>query len=40
MSERSEVERAISLYFEAMNANDASIIPLADVVVMSGPMMP
>jgi len=40
MSERAEVERAISLYFEAVNANDSSIIPLADNVVMSGPMMP
>jgi hypothetical protein len=40
MSERSEVEQAISLFFEAMNTNDASIIPLADDVVMSGPMMP
>jgi hypothetical protein len=40
MSERSEIERAIHLFFDAMNANDASIIPLADDVVMSGPMMP
>ena len=40
MSERAEVERAIGLYFEAVNANDSSIIPLADNVVMSGPMMP
>jgi len=40
MSERSEVERAIRLYFTGINANDASIIPLADDVVMSGPMMP
>jgi hypothetical protein len=40
MSERSEVERAISLFFEAINRNDTSIIPLADDVVMSGPMMP
>jgi hypothetical protein len=40
MSERSEVERAIGLYFEAINANDASTIPLADDMVLSGPMMP
>jgi hypothetical protein len=40
MSERSEIERAIGLFFEALNTNDASIIPLADDVVMSGPMMP
>ena len=40
MSERAEVERAIGLYFEAVNTNDSSIIPLADNVVMSGPMMP
>ena len=40
MSERSEIERAIQLFFDAINANDASIIPLADDVVMSGPMMP
>ena len=40
MSERAEVERAIGLYFEAINSNDASIIPLADDMVMSGPMMP
>ena len=40
MSERAEVEQAIGLYFEAVNANDSSIIPLADNVVMSGPMMP
>jgi hypothetical protein len=40
MSERSEVERAIQLYFAAINSNDASMIPLADDVIMSGPMMP
>ena len=40
MSERAEVERAISLYFEASNMNDASIALLADDMVLSGPMMP
>ena len=40
MSERAEVEQAIGLFFEAININDASIIPLADDMVMSGPMMP
>ena len=40
MSERSTVERAIALYFEGINANDVSRIPLADDVVISGPMMP
>jgi len=40
MSERAEVERAIGLYFEAINSNDVSIIPLAEDMVMSGPMMP
>jgi hypothetical protein len=40
MSERSEIERAISLFFEAVNSNDTSLIPLAEDVVMSGPMMP
>ena len=40
MSERAEVERAIGLYFEAINTNDASIAPLADDMVLSGPMMP
>jgi hypothetical protein len=40
MSERSEVERAIRLFFEAINRNDTSLVPLADDVVMSGPMMP
>ena len=28
MNERSEVERAIGLFFEAINTNDVSIIPL------------
>jgi len=40
MSERSEIERAIGLFFEAINSNDASLAPLADDIVMSGPMMP
>lgn len=40
MSERSEIQQAIALYFEGLHKNDASIIPLADDVVMRGPMMP
>ena len=40
MSEKSEVERAIRLYFEAINSNDASIAPFARDVVKSGPMLP
>ena len=40
MSDRSEVERVISLFIEAYNSNDAGKIPLAKDVVMSGPMMP
>ena len=40
MSDRSEMERAIGLYFKAINSNDADIVPLADDVVMSGPMLP
>lgn len=40
MSERSEIEQALRLFFEGVNNNDASIIPLAKDVVMSGPMMP
>lgn len=40
MDQRSEIERAISLFIEAINSNDASRIPLTDDVVMSGPMMP
>jgi len=40
MNERSEVERAIGLFFEAINTNDVSIIPLDNDAVMSGPMMP
>jgi hypothetical protein len=40
MSERLNIERAISLFFEAINNNDSSLIPLAEDVVMSGPMMP
>jgi hypothetical protein len=39
MSQRSEIERAISLFIEAINSNDASRVPLTDDVVMSGPMM-
>ncbi len=40
MSERSEIEHVIRQYFGAINDNNASVIPLADDVVMSGPMMP
>ena len=40
MSDRTDMERTISLYFEAINSNDASIVPLTDDVVMSGPMLP
>jgi len=40
MSDRSATEQAINLFFEAINTNNAAIIPLADDVVMSGPMMP
>jgi hypothetical protein len=40
MSDRSAVETAVNLYFEGVNSNDASIIPLADDVVLTGPMMP
>ena len=40
MSDRTDMERAIGLYFKAINSNDADIVPLADDVVMSGPMLP
>jgi len=40
MSDRTAVERAVNLYFEGMNSNDPSIIPLAEDVVVKGPMMP
>ncbi len=40
MSDRTDMERTIGLYFEAINSNDASIVPLADDVVISGPMLP
>ena len=39
MNQRSAIERAISLFIEAINSNDASRIPLTEDVVMSGPMM-
>jgi len=40
MSDRSDVQQAVDLYFEAINSNDASIVPLAGDVVMAGPMLP
>ncbi|MFC1694642.1 nuclear transport factor 2 family protein [Pseudomonadota bacterium] len=40
MSERSDIEQAVSLFFEAINQNNAAIVPLTDDVVMCGPMMP
>lgn len=40
MSNRSDIEQAVRLYFEAINSNDASLIPLSEDVVMHGPMMP
>ena len=39
MSDRLQIERAINLFIEAINRNDASNIPLTEDVVMSGPMM-
>lgn len=39
MSDRSEIERAINLFIDAINRNDSSQIPLTEDVVMSGPMM-
>ena len=40
MSDRTDMERIIGLYFKAINSNDASIVPLTDDVVISGPMLP
>ncbi len=40
MSERSDIERALGLFFEAISCNDSSLVPLAEDVVISGPMMP
>ena len=40
MRGRSTVDRAVNLYFEGVNSNNAAIIPLADDVVFSGPMLP
>jgi hypothetical protein len=34
------MEQTIDLYFKAINSNDASIVPLADDVVLCGPMQP
>ena len=40
MSDRTAMERTIGLYFKAINGDDASIVPLADDVVLCGPMQP
>ncbi|NNJ79683.1 MAG: nuclear transport factor 2 family protein [Xanthomonadales bacterium] len=40
MSERAAVDRAIGLYFEGMNGNDAAVVALTDDVVFTGPMQP
>ena len=40
MSDRSEIEHALKLFFEATNSNDASIAPLTGDIVMRSPMMP
>ncbi len=40
MSDRTDMERIIGLYFKAINSNDASIVPLTDDVVICGPMLP
>ena len=40
MSDRTDMERIIGLYFKAINNNDASMVPLAEDVVISGPMLP
>jgi hypothetical protein len=39
MSQRLQIEKAINLFIDAVNRNDASQIPLTEDVVMSGPMM-
>lgn len=40
MTERKQIEQAIKCYIEAINSDNADIIPLAADVIMSGPMMP
>ncbi len=40
MSDRTDMERIISLYFEAINSIDASIVALTDDVEIRGPMLP
>ena len=40
MSDRTDIERAIGLYFKAINSNDASIVAFTDDVVICGPMLP
>ncbi len=39
MTDHSEVQQAVDLYFKAINENNASVIPLADDVKYSGPML-
>ncbi len=39
MSQRMEIERAINLFIDAINRNDAGSVPFTDDAVMSGPMM-
>lgn len=40
MDDRQQVQTALDLYFRAINENDVELVPLADDVEMSGPMMP
>ena len=40
MNERLKIEQAIKCYIEAINTDNADIIPLAADVLISGPMMP
>jgi len=40
MSEREQIVRAIGCYIEAINTDNPKIIPLAEDVVMEGPMLP
>ena len=40
MGDRTVMERTVGLYFKAINSDDASIVPLADDVVLCGPMVP
>ena len=40
MNQRSTIDKAVSLFFEAINNNDAAIAPLADDVVVNRQMVP